>query len=99
VGFKFGTYIEADNPTKNMTRLDVPKIKIATDSLKMIDSSNSVSVLNKSFVIQVMEDTGGTIVDELRCCGGCGKNFDNNSDHGSGNGGIPVVVVVVEKGS
>jgi hypothetical protein len=47
LGFKFGTYIETDIPTNNMTRVDVAKIKVATDASKLIDSSISVSVLDK----------------------------------------------------
>jgi hypothetical protein len=91
LGFKFGTYIETDIPTNNMTRVDVAKIKVATDASKLIDSSISVSVLDKKIVIRVLEETGSATMDELRCCGGCEKNFDDNSYHGSGEGETPAV--------
>ncbi|WJX64337.1 hypothetical protein P8452_49133 [Trifolium repens] len=91
LGFKFGTFIETDNPTKNMTRVDVAKIKVATDALKMIDSSISVSILDKTFDIRVMEETGSATVDELRCCGGCGNFSDETSGHGSDDGELPAV--------
>jgi hypothetical protein len=91
LGFKFGSFIEIDNPTKNMTRVDVARIKVVTEALKLIDSYISVSILDKIFVIRVMEDTSSVMVDELSCCGGCGKFSDETSGNGSDDGERQVV--------
>jgi hypothetical protein len=60
LGFKFGRFIDTDIDTKDMSRLDVAKIKIATNSPVVIDSVITVLVLGKKFAIRVVEDVGGT---------------------------------------
>jgi hypothetical protein len=61
VGFKFGSFIDTDLATKKMLRGDVARIKITTDSQSIIDSSISIMVLGKKYVIRVMEDVGGVL--------------------------------------
>jgi hypothetical protein len=89
IGYKFGKFIDTDRDTKNMLRGDVAKIQIVTESLKLIDSSFSVVVLGKNFVIRVVEDVGG-VVEEVGCCGGC-KAVDDRSCNGFGEGSLAVV--------
>jgi hypothetical protein len=96
LGFKFGTFIGINDATKMMTRCDVAKIKIATDSAKVIDSSVMVEVLGKKFVIRVIEDLGGEEKVDQKGDGGGVRNGDAQSCHGSGDGGSVVAAVVGE---
>jgi hypothetical protein len=93
LGFKFGTFIEIDEDTKIMARGDVARIKIATQSCKMIDSTLSVSVLGDKFGIRVMEEVGALRVEEVRCCVGCHKEEEVRSSQNSGDGDSVVAVV------
>ncbi|KAK2444919.1 polyadenylate-binding protein RBP45 [Trifolium repens] len=92
IGFKFGKFIDIDSGTKSMLRGDVAKIQIETDSPKLIDSSISVVVLGKKFMIRVVEEVGG-VVEEVRSeGGGCCRMVDDRSCNGSGDGSMAVVV-------
>jgi hypothetical protein len=59
LAFKFGRFIETDEPTLMFKRCDVAKIKILTSQKQLIDSSMAVKVLGKKFEIRVMEEVGG----------------------------------------
>jgi hypothetical protein len=85
IGFKFGSFVEADLSTKNMVRGDLARIRITTDKMMVIDSSVSITVLGKKFVIRVMEELGGATEDgdEQRCRGGCARWNDETSAKGS----------------
>jgi hypothetical protein len=58
IGFKFGSFIQVDPSTKNMLRGDVARVKIVTSLPEVVDSTVVVSVLNKKFVIRVVEEGG-----------------------------------------
>ncbi|GAU24086.1 hypothetical protein TSUD_388790 [Trifolium subterraneum] len=101
IAFKHGVFIEVDSPTKNMLRGDMARIKIVTKKLTLIDSSMSVLVLGKTFVIRVMEEGGvGTEeVDSRRCH--CNMWREEVSSRGSVAGASMVAVVEgsMEEGS
>jgi hypothetical protein len=49
---------QVDPSTKNMLRGDVARVKIVTSLPEVVDSTVVVSVLNKKFVIRVVEEGG-----------------------------------------
>ncbi|KAK2449805.1 zinc finger CCCH domain-containing protein [Trifolium repens] len=93
LGFKFGSYVETDENTKKMLRGDVAKIRITTDSPSLIDSSISVMVLEKKFVIRVLEDPGGGVASGRRCGKRCEVDDEEQSCIGSGDGRSVAAVV------
>ncbi|KAK2418637.1 hypothetical protein QL285_040814 [Trifolium repens] len=99
IGFKYGTYIGIDSGTKNMERGDVARIKIDTESVKLIDSSIMVVILGVKFCIRVMEEAGGLVLEENSCCGRCGGGEEVRSGRGSGEGGSVVAVMECETDS
>ncbi|MCH92656.1 hypothetical protein A2U01_0013596, partial [Trifolium medium] len=77
-----------------MMRGDLARIKIATDKLKIIDSSMAIMVIGKKFVIKVIEEVGEVVDGELRCCGGCVGWREGVSSRGSVDGGSVMAVAV-----
>jgi hypothetical protein len=101
VGFKFGRFIDTDLDTKNMSRVDVAKIRIATNSPVVIDSVISVLVLGKKFVIRVVEDVGGVEERSFSCSGNEVHNLNDRSCNDSNEEGSLVAMDVqgsVEEG-
>jgi hypothetical protein len=87
LGFKFGTFIDIDHGTKNMDRVDVAKIKVSTDALKLIDSAISVMVLGQKFTIRVVEQVGeGVVRLDPRTCN-IVQNLNEPSCNGSDDDG------------
>jgi hypothetical protein len=94
VGFKFGRFIDTDLDTKNMSRVDVAKIRIATNSPVVIDSVISVLVLGKKFVIRVVEDVGGVEERSFSCSGNEVHNLNDRSCNDSDEEGSLVAMDV-----
>ncbi|MCH85195.1 DUF4283 domain protein [Trifolium medium] len=94
LGFKFGNFVEMDSSTTSMLRLDVARIKIITDKLPIIDSTMVVSVLDKKFVIRVIEEGGEAVgIGGWRCDGRCEGWHERTSSRGSADGGSVMAVV------
>ncbi|MCH92530.1 endonuclease/exonuclease/phosphatase family protein, partial [Trifolium medium] len=101
VAFKYGVFIEVDSSTKNMLRGDMARIKIVTKKLTLIDSSMTISVLGKNFVIRVMEEGGVGNEEVVSCSCRCKLWRDVVSSRGSADGGSVAAVVAgsVDEGS
>jgi hypothetical protein len=93
LGFKFGTFIKVDDSTKELLRGDVARIKVATTLPMKIDSSVTVSVLGKKFLIKVMEEVGKVEEDRVCCCVRGLPEQENHSQVGGGDGGSVAAVV------
>jgi hypothetical protein len=91
LGFKFGRFVDIDQDTKNMARVDVAKIRVSTDSVNLIDSAISVMVLGKKFIIRVVEHVGDVVdrVDSRPCF--TVQNLNEHSCHGSDEDGSRAV--------
>ncbi|PNY14140.1 hypothetical protein L195_g010814 [Trifolium pratense] len=90
---KFGSFVDMDSSTKNMLRLDVARIKIVTDKFSTRDSSMVVFVLDKKFVIKVMEEGGEAAMgDGWRCNGRCEGWTERSSSRGSVDGEAAMTV-------
>jgi hypothetical protein len=66
LGFKFGTFIETDEDTKQMRRGDVAKVRIETELPGVVDASILISVMGQNFSIRAIEQVGGTGVEGLK---------------------------------
>jgi hypothetical protein len=93
LGFKFGTFVDVDPDTKNLVRGDVARIKVVTELPYLVNSSITISVLEKKFVIRVLEEAGR--IEQGGGNVGCRCSFDqcDRSINGSGGGGSTVAVV------
>jgi hypothetical protein len=58
LAFKFGRFIEVDEPTKSLERCDVARVKVVSAEKKLIDSSLTVSVKGRQFGIRIIEEAG-----------------------------------------
>jgi hypothetical protein len=96
LGFKFGTFIETDEDTKQMRRGDVAKVRIETELPGVVDASILISVMGQNFSIRVIEQVGGTGVEGLKFGGEGAKAMEELSCVGSGDGGSLVAVAVGE---
>jgi hypothetical protein len=96
IGFKFGTFVGTDQSTKLLVRGDMARINITTEKMQLIDSSVSVTVMGKKFVIRVVEESGGEMVsddDRSRREVDGARLGDDQSSKGSVEGG-PIMAAV-----
>jgi hypothetical protein len=59
VGAKFGSFLDFDEPTASMRRLDVARLKISTDVWEVLDTVIKVEVEESSFNVWVVEEKNG----------------------------------------
>jgi hypothetical protein len=101
LAFKFGYFVEVDEPTKNFQRCDMARIRIGSSQQNLIDAKMVVAVLGKRFEIKVLEEIGGSGDDGVRNRCGCMGYNEPASSRGSVDGGSVLTVAdsVVESGS
>ncbi|WJX89444.1 hypothetical protein P8452_71443 [Trifolium repens] len=88
IGFKYGTFIQVDNPTKNLLRGDRARIKIVTSLKEVVDSTVCVSVMGKKFNIRVMEEVGHSEDGRSTPLKRSVPEFEDHSQDGSEAGGL-----------
>jgi hypothetical protein len=95
IGFKFGTFVDTDQPTKLLRRGDVARISITTEKLQLIDSSVSITVMGRKFVIRVLEELRGFSVLDVDRRSGAVENCvsGGRSSKGSVDGGSIMAAV------
>jgi hypothetical protein len=96
LAFKFGRFIEVDEPTKSLERCDVARVKVVSAEKKLIDSSLTVSVKGRQFGIRIIEEAGteeGTMFRRGEVDGTI-REDDNSSKCSFGGGGASVVAAV-----
>ncbi|MCI30085.1 hypothetical protein A2U01_0051294, partial [Trifolium medium] len=77
-----------------MQRGDVAKVKVATKTEKLIDSSMVVLVLGQKFTIRVVEDGGRWLEGGGRCCGSCPMVQEEVTSMASNEGGASFLATV-----
>jgi hypothetical protein len=96
LAFKFGRFVEVDEPTKSLERCDVARVKVVSAEKKLIDSSLTVSVKGRQFGIRIIEEAGteeGTMFRRGEVDGTI-REDDNSSKCSFGGGGASVVAAV-----
>jgi hypothetical protein len=58
LAYKFGTFLDVDDATKQLKRGDLARVKVLTSASKIIDSVIEVVVLGQKFSIHVIEENG-----------------------------------------